>query len=354
MGHWQLFLDESGDVTDPTMPFGVVGWAVGGYDSLHLRAQLAQSMRRIWPTPDDAERPHQAHLNEPGTFALVAWRRRSFGLLLNRSEVTLADATDRWPGLGSTVWESSWRPRLESAKALGAWLRAQQPTAYVAASQLLGDAEERVAKELGTLADRCGSPVFAIGGILAGSAAGHEPPEARYRSSFQLVIERLRRLLRGQKGYVWVHASRARVGGFQLDRSHFDRWIQECAAGPGGGDAPTVFLAELTRNDRRDGLVIADLVANRLLRVVRRSAAASWPGFIQGAAERVFLPVETSALATASDAREGQTRMPSVAADGIAADVLRGGQPRERLGEVTPPWVREQAERWLDAGGVGR
>jgi len=338
---WQVFLDESGDVTDARERFGVIGWVVEGYGNQHLQGQLDEAVDRIVRQCDRSSLPaHQAHLNQVGTHALVAWKRAEKELAVASNDRALVAAVNSWPSIRKVGWESMWRPRFEDAKAVGRWLRQHHPAAYGRADAKREEVNEKIPGVLRALAGSLGRPPFAVAGFDDGMQRGVAfDPKTRYRAAFELVLERVVMTLRGQGGVAWVHASTATFQRHKLAYPDLNAWAGDVRKRLDSWRGPQITLAKVLPNERKSGLKLADLIANRL-RSVATQHSGDWRSFVAESDKRVVFPVEAP--------------LPTVAHAGTAAGVLRGEARRDALASVRPAWAAEQAERWLPVIEEGR
>jgi hypothetical protein len=325
MQTWQLFLDESGSVTEPGEQFVLAGWLARAYASKQMLARLAEAVSRVLPGYGDV--PHQGHLNQAGYFALLAWKRREVGDCLAAGEQVLADATRAWPGLAATHWETPWHPDYRDASDLTWWLRTKAPQAYGEALRAKALADHRVVEALEAIPRLVEGPVFAIASVMPAKAPGPFDPASRYGRALQLIAERAR-LCVADGAHIWIHASSISILG--LDIKKVQTWLDGTA-----GPADRRLLAgPVARNDTRPGLVLADMVANRLARRCIKGNP-DWPGVVLNTRAQLALPVETP--------------LPSVAHEGIPSEAIRSRKVVPELAAFVPRWAGDQARLWIEA-----
>jgi hypothetical protein len=365
---WLLFLDESGDFSDPVASVCIAGFLLraeekGGED-LWLRGLLA---RRF---PEVEYPPHARFLNRDA-FHLANW------LLRDRPDIP-GVSRDSLERLAALLCEKSASraamacrgaidagkvPRWEDLAELEPELQGALPTEFQTLRGLVDRSRAAIVAVLEEVRARYGDErVFAVAGADTRiREADDGPVRDRYLALLEVVFERVLALFRKEppeRHKIWVRAAERHVSlpwGLTLHLRHFDVGQAVRAAerrpplalSPGVGADPHVRLVPMEPprfdGDVHPGVVIADFLANRMREPL--GASSPWREVREAAGGRVALPVETPPR------MYPDVSLPTVAADGLPRRAIAAAfEGREPVGlEGARGWAKEQAARWVEA-----
>ncbi|MCC6644099.1 MAG: hypothetical protein IT374_00805 [Polyangiaceae bacterium] len=350
---WQVFLDESGDFSRDDGTVVVAGWACHADDSPGLRAVLRRALDAAYP--GQAYPPHAADLNLTAGYATARALAgdgspvilRAIGALTQDSEVGAAFAA---------ALAKRTLPRYELLRLATHRLLVHEPALASAVDKRSRAAARRALSVLsGAPRDQC----FLLGAVDRGE--GREGPETedRYLALLEVLLERVFGLLRhtDARAEVWVHTEGRHVTDGALARMpmmsrHVAARIRRAERFPllppipGSVDARVRMIPHRPSHHKatcHPGVALADLIANRCHRALRRAPTCQWRALADQLDQAVLPPSSTAMRATGR-------QLPSVAAAGPARRaILRAfaNEPGPPLGGVG--WETDQATAWISA-----
>ena len=364
---WLLFLDESGDFSDPAASVCIAGFLLRAEE----KGEDVSWLRRLLQTsfPDVSYPPHALYLNRDG-FHLANWMLRGRPPIRGIETAALerlARLVEESPSPVATAFREAIAagelPRWQELKAVEPELRWALPTEAQALRGLVERSRMEIVRVLEEVVARYG-PERVFGVAAADPRIREEddgPARDRYLALLEVVFERVLALFRKEppeRHKIWVRAAERKVSlpwGLELHLRAADVGGAVRAAerrpplplAPGVKADPHVRLVamEPPRFDAEvhPGVVIADFLANRLREPLGQ--AKSWNEVREAAEGRQALPLETSPRLYPD------VSLPTAAADGkprraIAAAFCGGEVPAVGDG---PGWAREQAARWIEA-----
>ncbi|MFO8072819.1 MAG: hypothetical protein R6V85_13180 [Polyangia bacterium] len=367
---WQLFVDESGDMTSTDRRSVVIGLAWREDDTREGRRILHDYVRKMLPMVPYP--PHATLLHQPASWP--AWRRcgshpRGRGVLwAKRCDRALAiiDADDSSADVAAyraSLSEGTF-PEYDLLRRVGYWLRGRDRR--VCDGLALCGAEAQVAyrglcRALAEFKEPDGCFVVTAAPSLKTDDEADE--EDRYATLLEAVLERTASLLacrEGPKRLVRLHVARRWHKDIDLAKFHqlsIPSLARIASAShkrsvgayvPPALDAPFRFVIGNVWDANSDpsthpGVVIADWLANRLGLAFKALPPLS-------GLERATRRVAALPLTTAMRSLPEMGPMPAAAADGPARAAVLSAYERGLHAEVSaiaPPWAREQAERWI-------
>lgn len=369
--YWQLFIDESGDLTTNDRRSVVCGLALRERDTPESRKILrekVQSSLGFAPYP-----PHATLLNYPAGW-IAAWR-------LHKGEIPerFAGWADICKAGFRRISEDRSKPSFEHFSSQLDQGSFPSFDAIQAVSKRLTVIDEALCKKLRTVVNEAdlamrelfrnskeifGSQNFYI--LLASPSRRKETmpnDDDRYRGLLEALLERAAELLRPPEGLsriVDIQAAQRFINSENLNRYMLTQpELGRIATKVMNGyreppsrfslNPPFKFRVAGVPDANRDpnvhpGVVLADWIANRVGRVT-----AGMPN-LERLYERIEAKTELSVKRSASwKENEG---LPAAAADGPGRDIVvqayRGGEIATAM-DITPLWTQEQAKIWIAA-----
>lgn len=372
---WVLYVDESGDTSDPNDLHVVAGLLLRSNDPTTLDGPLRRAIARIyplWPWP-----PHAAHLNLPASRVAAAMRgsggsgdraaelRQLAQPLVDRvvgsqdaAAVAFVEAVRAWSAGGALAWGPLRRGN--------AWLRARARGTFDRLERECVQQERQVQRLLSGIGAT--SPGAAV--VLAvsprrsadvdGTTPGKRIQRDRYVRALEVLLARVSWLLAGASPTARLLVATRGVGVAGVRRRRFDltpAFVADIARSGLSGvrtpDGPTRLEPVGSPNrydaDVAPGIVLADWIANRAHRGLRSPHKEPLQSLVSHGAlglREAPLPVLFAPL-------RGGNRLPTLGVDGPSRDLIRramqGGSVDVSgldswVRGVTEPWVRAAAE----------
>jgi len=366
---WDLFIDESGDFSDPDDEVVVAGLLIQGDTLGSYPAQLRASLKIAAP---DLPWPLKASdLNLPVLFALARASRSGTTTASGRSDAVTSVVVGHLRQTAAADVErvvgdlrAGRRAPYEMLARLD-HLAQQKREQYIALRSLAGESAVQIGRLIRALADQtrvtpsavvlaaCGETVR--GDISASAAAGADPETRRYLDLLRWVVARAVDIVSRYAGGQEIHLNvlersvteeiLGQTRRTALHLRHVGPLIREVERVCSGSSATRVGikLDQVSVYDERmhPALVLADFVANRVRRSLRHPAA------------RLAL-IESALLAEVPCAvRSGEPAASHLAAAGWAQESIE--QVRHGNPDVAgaPParsrdWAVEQASEWCE------
>lgn len=336
MAHWQLYVDESGAAWQPWDRFLVGGLLVPHRRTRQSREELDRRLRSLVPAL--AWPPHANRLTIPAVLVEAVARgcdapsdeaRIAHGLALESDDpgvVAWREAvragggeTDRGLLEGLDRWLERTEPRL--------WTMLQNQTIAI---------RSRLVRQLGAIR------AVAVANVDPRTDGPHERDTARYLRVFQGLVERVSLLVAEGDQLV---ATVARYG--RRDQTVEESALNRSIAGLSGAyHGRLVAFAEPVQYYDASvdpGLVLADIAAGAVRNLAHGTLASLARGIqrVLGVPALVESCIAPHAGPLPSISSEGEPRQ-------AVSDVLAGTHASVSP-DLTPPWVREQAEAWIGA-----
>ncbi len=374
---WQLFVDESGDMTPSDRRSVVVGLAWREEDTREGRRILHDYVRKMLPMVPYP--PHATLLHQPASWP--AWRRcgadpRGRGVLwAERSDraLEILDADDSSADVAAyrDALAAGSFPDYDLLRRVSHWLRGRDRRICDGLSLCGAEAQVAYRGLCRTLAefkapDGCFVVTAAPSRRANEDSADEDPADGdRYTSLLGAVLERTASLLSGHEGptrLVRLHVARRWHRDIDLETlqqlsipslGRIATASHKRSVGayvPPALDAPFRFVVGNVWDANSDpsthpGVALADWLANRLGDAFKALPPLSG---LERATRRVAALPLTTAMRTLPDIGP----MPAAAADGPAREAVLSAYERglhTEISYVEPPWAREQAERWIPA-----
>ena len=347
METWQLFIDESGRAGQANEELVVGGWLVRAYDNLALRSRLESALRAL-PVPYPA---HQAHANAPAFHLFAA--AHGFGMAVGdpgfrAKALEVCRAWPEWEARGLAGWNGGRLPDLNVFNALAAWLSRQDAVLWQRLEALSRHANRQIGDLLGavgSIVEAAAVPTGAMVVVATSSAPGVDVahPAARYLDTLTALLERVAQLLARRQARVWVHASSLELEpGEWFSERHVREAATSARARVPGADKVNLHALPVAGNEQHPGLIVADLVVNRIARRCLRRHHP-WAGVASRVGQYVHLPV------TVATAWSAAVKLPTLATTGWPQDAVRAALS----GATAPPdrpngpvWGLNQADAW--------
>ncbi len=351
MPAWLLFIDESGNFSNPDDDVVVGGWLVRAYDTDQLRAALRERLDASLPTIPFP--PHAAHLDIPASRALLRGPASSADPACVESLRALGLAPTEIAAIVQRARESQRLPTVSDLRKVDAWLRRHHQALW----RQLAERRDREEHQRLTLhaalalaADARGS--FAVAAFDRARSRGRSERE-RYEGLLRACVERVAVLVGTRGSFSSVHlrvAERDLSDGNtirRLDVTRVEHVLQTAS--------PTLKLSgarALVRQvgpfdaNTHPGVVIADHLVNRFRRIAR--SAATWRALADD-----FEVTTRMAIEAASGRVEGEL-LPAATDDGgahasVLAALASDGPHSAQGADEKPGWLREQAAAWIAA-----
>lgn len=330
---WQLFVDESGAGWRGEERFLLGGVLVPHRPTTSFRTDLERRLRAAspgLPWPIHAQR-----------LAIPAARLEAVRLGADGCSAVARSLAERIADLAEPAvqaWARSLEGRKESELPalleLDLWLRRSHPGDHAA---LTGEARRVETALLAELAAVRGA--VAVASVDPPASDG---PRARYLRVFQGLLERVA-LVVDPRDRVLVRSARYP----EVDRVDLAAAIRDLVPQVRRPAFLEATAPERWADGLHPGLVLADLVANRL----RRATSGDW--------ERVVRRIERTLRIPVVAATPHGSALPTLAAEGSprrAVSLRLSGAPADRaVSEIdraaVQGWAREQAEAWIRALG---
>ena len=368
MEYWRFFVDESGDDADQSDLFVVGGVLMRTSAQPHRDEPL-----RLWLAsafPGISYPPHTAHLNYRTGFAVATLLGARQGVRLPPETRAACEAVaEALRGL-SMAHESA-------STFIEALERHEQPGVDVlrSADALLQQRAPRICGGVSALQDRAWRVVGllfrelqkTVGCEVIAAARDDDDPGANrsdcYRSVLETAVERmfaLRRSSSGETQQIWMTAEGRklpRVGYPPLALSARDLLEIVAAASrfpldPRSTTDTSVRMdlldVDIKRPRMHAGLVLADIVMNRLRRLLLGARTMRWAELASYAPRILWNPIEAEARGFPSAGP-----LPALAVDGSAREAIRAtfeGKPTAR-NAWHAPWVSDEVAAWRRVGG---